>query len=146
MRSFCALLFTFVLFSTSFAQQKAPTESAMDRFLRYVKIDTQSAEEAGKFPSTEKQLVLARLLETELKALGVQNVRISPEGIVYGMVPGISLTTARFLRSVSSRTWIPLRPFRAPTSTRSFTKTIRAATSSCRMIRRRSLPSHRIRI
>jgi tripeptide aminopeptidase len=70
------------------AQTKAPTESAMDRFLRYVKIDTQSAEEAGKWPSTEKQLVLARLLETELKALGVQNVRISDEGIVYGMVPG----------------------------------------------------------
>ena len=60
----------------------------MDRFLRYVKIDTQSAEEAGKFPSTEKQLVLARLLEGELKSLGVQNVRISAEGIVYGMVPG----------------------------------------------------------
>jgi len=60
----------------------------MDRFLRYVKIDTQSAEDAEKFPSTEKQLVLSRLLETELKVLGVQNVRISPEGIVYGQVPG----------------------------------------------------------
>jgi tripeptide aminopeptidase len=60
----------------------------MDRFLRYIKIDTQSAEDAGKWPSTEKQLVLARLLEGELKALGVQNVRISAEGIVYGMVPG----------------------------------------------------------
>ena len=60
----------------------------MDRFLRYVKIDTQSAEDAGKWPSTEKQLVLARLLETELKALGVQNVRMSAEGIVYGTVPG----------------------------------------------------------
>lgn len=70
------------------AQVKPPTESAMDRFLRYVKIDTQSAEEAGKFPSTEKQLVLARMLEAELKALGVQNVRISNEGIVYGRVPG----------------------------------------------------------
>ena len=70
------------------AQTKAPSESAMDRFLRYVKIDTQSAEDAGKFPSTDKQLVLARLLETELKALGVQKVRISAEGIVYGFVPG----------------------------------------------------------
>src|SRR5687767_8100150 len=87
MRSFCAILLVFVSLSTALAQ-KAPTESAMDRFLRYVKIDTQSAEEAGKFPSTDKQLVLARLLETELKALGVQNVRISAEGIVYGMVPG----------------------------------------------------------
>jgi tripeptide aminopeptidase len=72
----------------SFAQTKAPSESAMDRFLRYVKIDTQSAEDAGKWPSTEKQLVLARLLEGELKALGVQKVRISDEGIVYGMIPG----------------------------------------------------------
>ena len=73
---------------TSFAQQKPPTESAMDRFLRYVKIDTQSAEDQPASPSTKKQLDLARLLETELKALGVQNVRISEEGIVYGMVPG----------------------------------------------------------
>jgi tripeptide aminopeptidase len=60
----------------------------MDRFLRYVKIDTQSAEDAGKVPSTEKQLVLARLLEKELKDLGVQNVRVSEFGIVYGLVPG----------------------------------------------------------
>lgn len=60
----------------------------MDRFLRYLKIDTQSAEDAGKFPSTEKQLVLARLLEKELNDLAVENVRISAEGIVYGMVPG----------------------------------------------------------
>ncbi len=60
----------------------------MDRFLRYVKIDTQSAEDADKVPSTEKQLVLARLLEKELKELGVENVRVSEFGIVYGMVPG----------------------------------------------------------
>jgi len=60
----------------------------MDRFLRYVKIDTQSAEDQPAPPSTKKQLDLARLLETELKALGVQNVRISEWGIVYGMVPG----------------------------------------------------------
>ncbi len=77
-----------VLFSAVPAQMELPYESAMSRFLRYIKIDTQSAEDAGKFPSTEKQLVLARLLEKELKDLGVQKVRISEEGIVYGMVPG----------------------------------------------------------
>ena len=60
----------------------------MDRFLRYVKIDTQSAEDQPAPPSTKKQLDLAGLLETELKALGVQNVRISELGIVYGIVPG----------------------------------------------------------
>lgn len=81
---YCLLL----LAATVLPQQKPPSESAMDRFLRYVKIDTQSAEDAGKVPSTEKQLVLARMLETELKTLGVQNVRLSEFGIVYGMVPG----------------------------------------------------------
>src|SRR4026209_2561535 len=88
MRLFCAILLVFVSLSAAFAQQKRPTESAMDRFLRYVKIDTQSAEDQPAPPSTKKQLDLARLLQTELKALGVQNVRISEWGIVYGMVPG----------------------------------------------------------
>src|SRR5829696_8378998 len=73
---------------TSFAQTKPPTESAMDRFLRYVKIDTQSAEDQTTVPSTKKQFDLARLLEKELTALGVQNVRVSEFGIVYGLVPG----------------------------------------------------------
>jgi tripeptide aminopeptidase len=70
------------------AQVKAPSESVMDRFLRYVKIDTQSAEDQTTVPSTKKQFDLARLLEKELAALGVQNVRVSEFGIVYGMVPG----------------------------------------------------------
>jgi tripeptide aminopeptidase len=77
-----------LLSSVCFVQTKPPTESAMDRFLRYVKIDTQSAEDQPAPPSTKKQLDLARLLEKELNALGVQNVRISEWGIVYGMVPG----------------------------------------------------------
>lgn len=88
MRSFCAFLLLLFSLSGAFAQQKPPTESAMDRFLRYVKIDTQSAEDQPAPPSTKKQLDLARLLETELKALGVSDVRISEWGIVYGMVPG----------------------------------------------------------
>jgi len=67
---------------------KAPTESAMDRFLRYVKIDTQSAEDQTTTPSTRKQLNLANLLAKELTALGAQNVRVSEFGIVYATVPG----------------------------------------------------------
>lgn len=70
------------------AQLKAPSESAIDRFLRYVKIDTQSAEDQTTVPSTKKQFDLARLLEKELTGLGVQNVRVSEFGIVYGLVPG----------------------------------------------------------
>jgi tripeptide aminopeptidase len=88
MKLFFSILISFLLAFTVVAQSKPPTESAMSRFLRYVKIDTQSAEDDGKFPSTAKQLDLARLLEKELKDLGVQNVRISEQGIVYGMVPG----------------------------------------------------------
>ena len=67
---------------------KPPTESAMDRFLRYVKIDTQSAEDQPSPPSTRKQLNLANLLAKELTALGAQNVRVSEFGIVYATVPG----------------------------------------------------------
>ena len=70
------------------AQLKPPTESVMDRFLRYVKIDTQSAEDQATTPSTRKQLNLANLLAKELTALGAQNVRVSEFGIVYATVPG----------------------------------------------------------
>src|ERR1044072_8118294 len=70
------------------AQLKAPTESVMDRFLRYVKIDTQSQEDQTTTPSTRKQLNLANLLAKELTALGAQNVRVSEFGIVYATVPG----------------------------------------------------------
>jgi tripeptide aminopeptidase len=60
----------------------------MDRFLRYVKIDTQSQEDQTSTPSTRKQLNLANLLAKELTSLGAQNVRVSEFGIVYATVPG----------------------------------------------------------
>jgi tripeptide aminopeptidase len=82
-------LFILILLNTSAsAQTKAPTEAPMDRFLRYVRIDTQSKEDQETVPSTKKQLNLANLLASELKALGAQNVRVSEYGIVYAMVPG----------------------------------------------------------
>jgi len=70
------------------AQLKPPTETVMDRFLRYVKIDTQSQEDQTTTPSTRKQLNLANLLAKELTALGAENVRVSEFGIVYATVPG----------------------------------------------------------
>jgi len=88
MKFLFTVVITIAFAAGSLAQIKAPAESAMDRFLRYVKIDTQAVEEAGKVPSSDKQWNLARLLEKELKALGVQNVRISEHAIVYGLVPG----------------------------------------------------------
>jgi len=82
----CLLLITVA--ASAQAQLKPPTETAMDRFLRYVKIDTQSAEDQKTTPSTRKQLNLANLLAKELTALGAENVRVSEFGIVYAMVPG----------------------------------------------------------
>lgn len=70
------------------AQLKPPSEAALDRFLRYVKIDTQSQEDQPTTPSTRKQLNLANLLAKELTALGAQNVRVSEFGIVYATLPG----------------------------------------------------------
>lgn len=88
MKSIFAGLILALSVAAIFGQTKPPAESAMDRFLRYVKIDTQSAEDQPAPPSTKKQLDLANLLAKELNDLGVQNVRISEWGIVYGMVPG----------------------------------------------------------
>jgi tripeptide aminopeptidase len=88
MRIIYSLFLILVTFSSIFSQAAAPKETAMERFLRYIKIDTQAVEDAGKVPSSDKQWNLARLLEKELKELGVQNVRISENAIVYGLVPG----------------------------------------------------------
>lgn len=46
-------------------------ENILDRFLRYVSVDTQSNEDSETQPSTPKQLNLLRMLCTELKAMGV---------------------------------------------------------------------------
>ena len=47
-------------------------KEVVERFLRYVRIDTQSDEESGLHPSTSKQFDLARVLVSELEALGVE--------------------------------------------------------------------------
>src|SRR5215216_1240437 len=90
MKSIIASVLCLLFFSISHAQSalKAATEPVMDRFLRYVKIDTQSQEDQTTTPSTRKQLNLANLLAKELTALGAQNVRVSEFGIVYATVPG----------------------------------------------------------
>ena len=88
MKSIKAFVLCLVIVGVANAQQKPPTESVMDRFLRYVKIDTQSQEDQSTTPSTRKQLNLANLLAKELTALGAQNVRVSEFGIVYATVPG----------------------------------------------------------
>ena len=62
-------------------------ESILDRFLRYVAVDTQSDEESESQPSTAKQLVLGRALVEEMRAMGIADARIDEYGYVYGSIP-----------------------------------------------------------
>ena len=59
----------------------------LDRFLHYVSFDTQSMDEQEQIPSTEKQLVLAKILKEELEAIGASQVRMSDNGYVYAVIP-----------------------------------------------------------
>jgi tripeptide aminopeptidase len=61
--------------------------SVLERFLRYVQYDTQSDESSQSYPSTPKQLVLLRDLESELRSLGAAEVRMDPHGYVTATVP-----------------------------------------------------------
>ncbi len=59
----------------------------LDRFLKYVSYDTQSAEESGTFPSTDKQRVLLEALRDEMTALGMTEVTMDRNGYVMGTIP-----------------------------------------------------------
>ncbi|UJW86159.1 peptidase T [Devosia sp. SL43] len=66
------------------------TDTVLDRFLRYVVIDTQSDPESASQPSTEKQKNLGRLLVSELLEIGVADAHLDEHGYVYGTVPSNS--------------------------------------------------------
>jgi len=70
------------------AQSKISNENALDKFLRYVKVDTQSQEDSKSYPSTAKQLDLANMLVKELKELGLQDARVDKYGYVMATLPG----------------------------------------------------------
>ena len=54
-----------------------------ERFLRYVKIDTQSKVGSDTYPSTLKQKDLGKLLVQELLELGIEDAHMDEWGIVY---------------------------------------------------------------
>jgi tripeptide aminopeptidase len=62
-------------------------QELLQRFLRYVKIDTQSDEGSDTQPSTEKQKNLGRLLVEELEAVGCTEIKATESGHVYATVP-----------------------------------------------------------
>ena len=61
--------------------------TTLDRFLRYVQIDTQSDPESPAQPSTEKQKDLSRLLVQELQEMGVADAELDEYGYVYATIP-----------------------------------------------------------
>ena len=63
-------------------------QDLIDRFFRYVKIDTQSAEDTGTQPSTAKQHDLAKLLYRELNEMGVEAHYDRKNCYVYAKLPG----------------------------------------------------------
>jgi len=73
-------------FSSPLAEELA--DDILDRFLRYARIDTQSAYGSEIAPSTAKQLDLSHLLLSELEAIGLEDVRIDDHGYVYASLPG----------------------------------------------------------
>ena len=61
--------------------------TASERFMRYVKVDTQSDPQSASFPSTEKQKDLSRILVEELKTMGISDAEMDEYGYVYATIP-----------------------------------------------------------
>ena len=61
--------------------------TCVDRFLKYVKYDTQSDEDSTSFPSTEKQKILSKDLAEELKNMGLKDAHMDEYGYVMATLP-----------------------------------------------------------
>jgi tripeptide aminopeptidase len=72
-------------FTSPLAESLAP--DVLDRFLRYVRIDTQSHRDRTSSPSTPGQLDLARMLVSELQEIGISDAALDDNGYVTGTLP-----------------------------------------------------------
>ncbi|ASZ14279.1 peptidase T [Chitinophaga pendula] len=61
--------------------------TVVDRFIRYVQIDTESDPLSHTYPSTEKQKELSRLLVQELREMGIEDAVLDEYGYVYATIP-----------------------------------------------------------
>jgi tripeptide aminopeptidase len=73
-------------YTSALAEKLAP--DVLDRFLRYVRIDTQSRRDRISSPSTTGQLELGRVLVAELEAAGLDDVHLDENGYVLGTLVG----------------------------------------------------------
>lgn len=81
-------------------------DNLLPRFLRYVRINTQSSDRCYDCPSTPGQLELLKLLKQELEELGASEVRLNPSGYVMATVPSscqkARIPTVAFLAHVDT--------------------------------------------
>jgi tripeptide aminopeptidase len=63
-------------------------QTALERFIRYAKIDTQSKDDSETYPSTLKQLDLLNLLAEECRGIGLKDVTVDKYGYVTATIPG----------------------------------------------------------
>jgi len=66
--------------------------AVLERFLRYVRYDTQSSERSTTYPSTDRQLTLLGDLVTELRAIGLEDAAMDTHGYVMATIPPTSQT------------------------------------------------------
>jgi tripeptide aminopeptidase len=74
------------VFTSPLAEEIAP--DLLDRFLRYVRVDTQSKRDRERSPSTPGQLDLSRMLVEELKGAGLEDAALDENGYVMATLPG----------------------------------------------------------
>jgi tripeptide aminopeptidase len=65
-------------------------DDVLERFLRYVRIDTTSDQDSETYPSTAKQRDLGEVLARELGELGLEDAELTEHGYVFATVPGTS--------------------------------------------------------
>ncbi|MDU2995188.1 MAG: peptidase T, partial [Clostridium sp.] len=60
----------------------------LDKFLKYVKFDTQSDDKNESCPSTPGQMKLAKVIVEDLKEIGIENAHVDENGYVYASIEG----------------------------------------------------------
>lgn len=86
--------------------ERSITSSVLERFLRYVRYDTQSDERSTTYPTTDKQLVLLRDLAAELRGLGLPDAAVDAYGYVTATIqattPKKTVPTIGFIAHVDT--------------------------------------------
>lgn len=73
--------------STPISRLHLRSDRLLERFLRYVQLDTAADPNSQTYPSSTKQLVLGKLLADELTAMGIEGVEFTRDGLVLATVP-----------------------------------------------------------